>query len=69
MIDLSTYRKMHPESADDTESTRIYQEGIERLEDPPTDPFLILLPATIRGFRFHDKKWSALINFSAMHSH
>jgi hypothetical protein len=58
MIDLSTYRKMHPGSEEGTRNTRVYQEGVEDLEEPPENPFLILLPATIRGFRFHDKKWS-----------
>jgi hypothetical protein len=58
MIDLSTYRKMHPELAEDTGTTRMYQEGIQDLDIAPEDPFLFLLPATVRGFRFHDKKWS-----------
>jgi hypothetical protein len=66
MIDLSTYRKMHPESVEDNESTRVYQEGIESQEHPPAEPFLVLLPATVRGFRFHDKKWSSLIKPLAM---
>lgn len=25
---------------------------------PPPEPFLLLLPAEILGFGFHDKKWS-----------
>lgn len=55
MIDLPTYGRMHPNTAivHDTES-----EGIELLETPPKDPFLFLLPASVRGYGFHDKKWS-----------
>ncbi|KAF2113908.1 P-loop containing nucleoside triphosphate hydrolase protein [Lophiotrema nucula] len=32
-----------------------------RSEDPPAEPFVLLLPATIKGFGFHNKKWSTLL--------
>lgn len=28
--------------------------------DPPTEEFCILLPATMVGYAFHDKKWRSL---------
>jgi hypothetical protein len=61
MIDLSTYRKMHPEPDGATQTPRVYEKGLETLNDPQAASFLILLPATLRGFGFHDKKWSKLI--------
>jgi hypothetical protein len=67
MIDLRMYKKMHPESADATEQARTYEQSIDGMEDPPEDPFLLLLPATIRGYRFHDKKWSAFFSNISCH--
>lgn len=57
MVDMNTYKVMH----DSTPSLP----GREELEDiamhnetPPEDPFSLILPATIKGFGFHNKKWS-----------
>ncbi|KAF2249135.1 P-loop containing nucleoside triphosphate hydrolase protein [Trematosphaeria pertusa] len=57
MIDLNTYRQMHPEAIEDHANDG---NGVENEESPPEDGFLLLLPATIRGYGFHDKKWSKL---------
>jgi hypothetical protein len=55
MIDLPTYGRMHSNAAIPHNSE---SEGIELLDEPPIDPFLFLLPASVRGYGFHDKKWS-----------
>ena len=31
-------------------------ERLMDLDNPPEDPFVLLLPANIRGYGFHDKK-------------
>lgn len=55
MIDLRTYQQMH---ADAIKPHGDEGEGIEEQVDPPEYPFLVLLPATILGYGFHNKKWS-----------
>lgn len=55
MIDLNTYGQMHPDAV---QAHSREDEGLEKQEIPPADPFLLLLPNTIRGYGFHDKKWS-----------
>jgi hypothetical protein len=54
MVDLNAYRQIHPEAVEEPDSI---EEGIEKQESPPDPDFLLLLPAHIRGFGFHDKKW------------
>jgi hypothetical protein len=61
MIDFNTYRQMHPSKftqplASDAE---MREQGVDMSSnDPPSEPFCILLPATMSGYGFHDKKWS-----------
>lgn len=54
MVDLNAYRQIHPDSIQEHDTI---EEGIEHADDPPEDDFSLLLPATIRGYGFHDKKW------------
>jgi hypothetical protein len=57
MIDDATYKLMHGAEAVDEYGEELDEESM-RAEEPPADPFVLLLPATIRGFGFHNKKWS-----------
>lgn len=61
MIDTQTYKVMHEDEEDDNVSRRDELRAHEmRAERPPADPFVLLLPATLRGYGFHNKKWSKL---------
>jgi hypothetical protein len=57
MIDMGTYRLMH--GSEDIESTReeLFESAMQA-DEPPEETFLLLLPALMKGFGFHDKKWS-----------
>ncbi|KAL2799686.1 P-loop containing nucleoside triphosphate hydrolase protein [Aspergillus keveii] len=56
MVDSRIYHHVHSEST--PEAGRHYLSKDEHdQEQPPDQPFQILLPATIPGFGFHDKKW------------
>jgi hypothetical protein len=55
MIDLNTYKQMHPEAV---EQHDIDHSGLENATVPPEDNFLLLLPSTVPGYGFHNKKWS-----------
>ncbi|EXJ87097.1 hypothetical protein A1O3_04055 [Capronia epimyces CBS 606.96] len=60
MIDTETYKYLHPKqdklSVTDHPTEVI---GVDTVE-PPDDTFLLLLPATILGYGFHDKRWRTL---------
>ncbi|KAM0802505.1 hypothetical protein BDR22DRAFT_103168 [Usnea florida] len=60
MIDPATYKKLHAKAV----SANPLQDdlGPERMsaEEPPADPFLLLLPRTINGFNMQNKKWEEL---------
>lgn len=62
MVDDVTYKLMHGEGDDEEnmEDRELLDEGRMSTEEPPEDPFVLLLPATIRGYGFHNKKWSTL---------
>lgn len=71
MIDMSTYTDLHgdvarparenqseTEKGSVEEGTRYLGEDEMERSTPPSGPFVLMLPPTIIGFRFHDKKWS-----------
>jgi hypothetical protein len=59
MIDDTTYKLMHEDADDETADAREeLDEDSTRADNPPAEPFVLLLPATIRGYGFHNKKWS-----------
>ena len=61
MIDYRTYRQMHPSKFPQpmVSEADMKEQGIDIQDDePPQLPFCILLPPTIVGYVFHDKKWS-----------
>lgn len=43
---------------EDAEGREMLDEELMRSENAPDDTFVLLLPATIRGYGFHNKKWS-----------
>ncbi len=62
MIDITTYRKMHPDAA--IFKLRLTDElGEEAMkkEEPPGEEFLLLLPPNVYGFNMQEKKWSTWI--------
>jgi hypothetical protein len=61
MVDATTYKLMHEdeEQADDREEL---DEDSMRTDDLPAEPFVLLLPATIPGYGFHNKKWSKYLH-------
>jgi hypothetical protein len=61
MIDFNTYRQMHPSKSQQplASNAEMREQGVDMgSDDPPSEPFCILLPPTILGYGFHDKKWS-----------
>ena len=60
MIDPATYKKLH---AKEVSANPLRDDlGPEQMltEEPPADPFLLLLPRTINGFNMQNKKWEEL---------
>ena len=61
MIDITTYRKMHPDAK--AFSHRLRDDlGPEKMaqDEPPGGDFLLLLPANVYGFNMQEKKWGTL---------
>ncbi|KAL3443418.1 P-loop containing nucleoside triphosphate hydrolase protein [Aspergillus insuetus] len=59
MIDSKTYQHVH--STTDLTGRDYLPEDTHAVETPPSVEFQLLLPATIPGFGFHDKKWINLL--------
>ncbi|KIW24465.1 uncharacterized protein PV07_10176 [Cladophialophora immunda] len=63
MVDYNTYRQIHPSQFKDPPANEreMSEQGVVMdVEEPPDDTFSILLPDTIVGYAFHDKKWRSL---------
>ncbi|KAH6890682.1 P-loop containing nucleoside triphosphate hydrolase protein [Thelonectria olida] len=65
MLDYEGYREVH-QTDGDNEIRRQGQsddlpETLLGRDEPPDDPFLLLLPPRIHGFGLHDKKWRSLL--------
>ncbi|SPO04285.1 related to TOB3 (member of AAA-ATPase family) [Cephalotrichum gorgonifer] len=60
MVDMSTYRELHKEQGQSGERGDLDAEAMSR-DEPPDDPFVLLLPPRILGFGMHDKKWRSLL--------
>lgn len=66
MIDLKTYRDLHPGS---TLFSNSYSKGVPvkmdedvmKSDEPPQEPDLLVLPSTVAGYNFRQKKWSEYI--------
>jgi SpoVK/Ycf46/Vps4 family AAA+-type ATPase len=61
MIDQNTYFQLHPYLAGGGD--RVDRRGgdlppsVLASDTPPKDPFVLLIPSTIKGYNVHDKKW------------
>ena len=58
MIDPITYKKLHKNNT--TPLRDDLGPKLVAAEEPPSDVFLLLLPATINGFNMRNKKWEEL---------
>jgi hypothetical protein len=59
MVDMETYKLMHSDGDEDEKTWRYeLDEAVMNSNEIPKEPFVLLLPATIKGFGFHNKKWS-----------
>ncbi|KAL1618318.1 hypothetical protein SLS54_007295 [Diplodia seriata] len=59
MIDVPAYHDLHSNKRDTLQQDDIDPEELEG-DKMPDDTFALLLPPTIQGFGFHDKKWKNL---------
>ena len=62
MIDYETYKALHRNEAAAEHlpaNTEELPEAAMKQEQPPGDTFLLLLPAFVQGYSFHDKEWRA----------
>jgi hypothetical protein len=59
MVDDTTYKLMHGDRDEELDEDReVLDEESMHADELPAEPFVLLLPATIRGYGFHNKKWS-----------
>ena len=56
MVDTTTFKVMH--EADEAPVQDDLGEELMESDEAPAEPFLLLLPSNIRGYGFHNKKWS-----------
>ncbi|CAO2651416.1 Nn.00g039860.m01.CDS01 [Neocucurbitaria sp. VM-36] len=61
MIDIDTYRRMHSDEDLKAREKDDLSEETMNSDAPPEDDFVLLLPAKIQGYGFHDKKWRLLL--------
>jgi hypothetical protein len=57
MIDMKTYKTMYDSKSEGLKRDMLDERAMDN-DDPPEEPFLLLLPTTIKGFGLHNKKWS-----------
>jgi hypothetical protein len=64
MVDTTIYRLMHGDENEEPTTDRMdLDEEAMGADSVPAEPFVLLLPATIRGYGFHNKKWSKFPQF------
>jgi hypothetical protein len=59
MVDMEAYKLMHGRDDDPTTQSELSNNELEN-DEPPSGAFTLMLPATIKGYGFHNKKWSKL---------
>jgi hypothetical protein len=59
MVDIATCKLMHGDEESAEDRTELDEDAM-RNDDVPAEPFALLLPAFIRGYGFHNKKWSKI---------
>ena len=57
MVDAEAWKLMHGRDNDPTTQSELSSEELEN-DEPPGGAFTLMLPATIKGYGFHNKKWS-----------
>ncbi|KAF4545809.1 AAA family ATPase [Lasiodiplodia theobromae] len=60
MVDMKTYQLLHASTVEEPAEHNTISAEEMREEHPPGDDFPLLLPATVLGYGFHDKKWRSL---------
>jgi hypothetical protein len=55
MIDIATYKRMHPGNS--MNISQFEENSIAAQDEPPGGDFLSLLPPTVLGFNMQEKKW------------
>jgi len=72
MVDAEAYKLMHGRDDDPTSKSGLSSEELKK-DEPPGGAFTLMLPATMKGYGFHNKKWSTFIeclsHTSADHQH
>ena len=64
MIDYETYNSIHgadeglPKQLSEAE---MFRQGVDINSDEQSDDFYKLLPSTLKGFAFHDKRWRTYV--------
>jgi len=61
MVDAEAFKAMHGHDDDITTQSDLTNDELEN-DEPPSGAFTLMLPATIKGYGFHNKKWSMFIN-------
>lgn len=61
MVDTEAYKLMHSRDDDPITKSELSDAVLES-DVPPGGPFTLMLPATIKGYGFHNKKWSMYTN-------
>ncbi|CAI9632725.1 unnamed protein product [Alternaria burnsii] len=60
MVDTEAYKLMHSRDDDPITKSELSDAVLES-DVPPGGPFTLMLPATIKGYGFHNKKWNVLM--------
>jgi hypothetical protein len=61
MVDMVTYGELHPDN-DPLEEREYLDDDAMEAEEPPNANFVSLLPSTVHGFGFQDKKWRGCLD-------
>ncbi|KAJ6024683.1 ATPase AAA-type core [Penicillium herquei] len=59
MVDMVTYKQLHSGS-EESDEREYLSDATMNSDNPPDGNLLLLLPATVHGFGFQDKKWRLL---------
>ena len=57
MIDAEAFKLMHGRDDDPITQSELSSDEYKS-DKPPSNAFTLLLPPTIKGYGFHNKKWS-----------
>ncbi|KAI4629136.1 uncharacterized protein J4E87_003397 [Alternaria ethzedia] len=60
MVDAEAYKLMHGRDDDPTSKSGLSSEELKK-DEPPGGAFTLMLPATMKGYGFHNKKWNTLL--------